>query len=126
MEFILDKAAKFVEKKDGDNNKQSSPSTQVYKLFSKGTNPVEVTIRLDLKESETARFYKEFWKLRQQHSLAMVYKEIKDDIISFLRLYRLAKAQHMSPEDVVKLLATVSKTDGLRSFQYKWSGSIMK
>ena len=56
----------------------------------------------------------------------MVYKEIKDDIISFLRLYRLAKAQHMGPEDVVKLLATVSKTDGLRRFQHKWSGSIMK
>lgn len=65
---ILNKAAKSVEKKDGDNNKQSSPSTQVYKLFSKGTSPVEVAIRLDLKESETARFYKEFWKLRQQHS----------------------------------------------------------
>jgi len=35
----------------------------------------------------------------------MVYEEIKDDIASFLKLYKLAKAKGMGVKQVVNLLA---------------------
>jgi hypothetical protein len=72
-----------------------SLSAQAYKLFSEGNTPLEVAITLNLKESEATKFSREYWELKQLHNLNMVYEEIKDDIGSFLRLYKLAKAKRM-------------------------------
>jgi hypothetical protein len=82
-----------------------SLSTQAYKLFSDRKTPLEVAIALNLRESEATRFYKEYWKLKQLHNLNMVYEEVKDDIVSFLKLYELAKAKGMGVKQVVNLLA---------------------
>jgi DNA-binding NarL/FixJ family response regulator len=47
------------EKEEEKEEKQSllSPSTQAYRLFSKGKAPIEVAIALNLSESETTKFY---------------------------------------------------------------------
>ena len=53
-----------------------SLSTQAYKLFSEGKTPLEVAIVLNLRQSEATEYYKEYWKLKQLHSLNMVYELI--------------------------------------------------
>ena len=65
-----------------------SQSTQAYKLFSEGKSPVQVAIALNLQEPEVAKFYVEYWRLVQYHSLSRIYEEIKDGIGYFVRLYR--------------------------------------
>ena len=46
-----------------------SLSTQAYKLFSQGKTPLGVAIELNLKERETTKYYSQYWKLIQLHSL---------------------------------------------------------
>jgi transposase len=82
----------------------SSPSTQAYRLFSKGKTPIDVAITLNLSEMETTKYYEEYLNLKQMHDLRMVYEEIGDDIVHFLKLYKLSKDSHMNPEHVVQLL----------------------
>ena len=69
-----------------------SLSTQAYKLFSQGKTPVEVAIKLDIRESEVTEYYREHWRLKGLHKLTLVYEEIKSDIKYFLELYGLSKA----------------------------------
>jgi transposase len=88
-----------------EQQQQLSLSTQAYKLFSKGKTPLEVTIELNLTESEATKFCREYWKLKQLHNLSMVYEEIKDDIASFLKLFKLAKAKGIGVRHVVDILA---------------------
>jgi transposase len=78
-----------------------SLSNQAYKLFSEGKTPLEVSIALILRESEATKFCREYWKLKQLHNLSMVYEEIKDDIASFLKLYKLGKAKGMGVQQIV-------------------------
>jgi uncharacterized protein YerC len=82
-----------------------SPSAQAYKLFSEGKTPLEVSIALNLRDSEATTFCREYWRLRQLHNLSTVYEEIKDDITSFLKLYKLANAKGMGVQQVVDILA---------------------
>jgi aminoglycoside phosphotransferase len=88
-----------------EEQQHSSLSTQVYKLFSDKKTPLEVSIELNLRESEATKFCREYWKLKQLHNLNMVYEEVKDDISSFLKLYKLAKAKGMGIQQVIDVLA---------------------
>jgi hypothetical protein len=81
-----------------------SHSTQAYKLFLEGKSPVQVAIALNLQEPQVAKFYVEYWRLVQYHSLSRIYEEIKDGIGYFVRLYRLAKVARMDVEQVIKVL----------------------
>ena len=90
----------------GSDNDQrdSSSSTQAYKLFSQAKTPVEVAIELDLNEKQVTKYYREYWKLKGLHNLTIVYEEIKDDIAYFVKLHRLSKAAGMIHDNVVNLL----------------------
>jgi hypothetical protein len=109
---ILNKASEDKESEQGKEQERQecakkvklALSTQAYKLFSDGKSPIEVAIALNVKESEATRFYKEYLKLNQMHDLSIVYEDLKGDITPFLKLYRSAKAAHMSEEHVVNLL----------------------
>ena len=81
-----------------------SQSTQAYKLFSEGKSPVQVAIALNIQEPEVAKFYVEYWKLVQLHSLSRIYEEIKDDIGYFVRLYILAKVARMGVNKFISFL----------------------
>src|SRR5215210_5336466 len=87
-----------------------SLSAQAYKLFSERKTPLEVAVALNLKESETTKFYKEYWKLKQLHNLNMVYEELRGDIEPFLKLYKLSKAAGMGAQHVINLLE-IANTD---------------
>ena len=94
---------------DAENNQEQeqepSLSTQAYKLFSEGKTPLEVAIALNVKESEATKFCREYWKLKRLYNLNMVYEEIKDDIASFLKLYKLAEAKCMEVQQIVDAMA---------------------
>jgi hypothetical protein len=103
MGSILNKAIE--EKKTSKEQAEKvSQSTQAYKLFSEGKSPVQVAIALNIREPEVARFYVEYWKLRQLYSLYKIYEEIKDDIGPFVNLYTLAKVARMDTPSVIRLL----------------------
>ena len=114
---ILKKASKEKEEREGqakaqynDNTDNSigkierSLSAKAYELFSLGKTPVEVAIELNLRESQVTKYYREYWKLKGLYKLYLVYEEIKEGIIYFLKLYGSSKAAKMSTDHVMKLL----------------------
>jgi hypothetical protein len=104
---IEEKSEGIKQQDDAEKNQEQrlSLSAQAYKLFSEGKTPIRVAIALNLRESEATKFYREYWKLKQLHNLNMVYEEIKDDIASFLKLYKLAKRKGIGVRHVVDILA---------------------
>jgi hypothetical protein len=80
---------------DDDNSKKThsnnEKATKAYKLFDEGNKPVEVAIQLGLSERQATRYYTEYWRLKRLCKLHSVYKESKDDLSAFLKLYRLVK-----------------------------------
>jgi predicted DNA-binding protein YlxM (UPF0122 family) len=84
--------------------------SKAYELFSKRKTPVEVAIALNLREPEVTNMYREYWKLKRLDKLDSAYKELGDDgMRNFLKLYRLAKKEGVSVEQVVKLLLLVDE-----------------
>jgi hypothetical protein len=100
---ILKKASGETEEKQ-DIKGSLSLSNKAYRLFSKGKTPIQVAITLNLSETETTKFYQEYWNLKQMYELRMVYEEIGADIVHFLALYRLSKDAHMNPRQTINLL----------------------
>ncbi len=118
---ILNKA---IEEKETSKEQADkiSKSTQAYKLFSEGKSPVQVAIALNIRETEVARFYVEYWKLRQLYSLYKIYEEIKDGIGPFVNLYTLAKVARMDTPSVIRVLEIAN--NDLQSVEYKCESSI--
>jgi transposase len=89
------------------NNQQrssSSSATKAYDLFLKGKTPLQVAIALNIRQSEAAKYYREYWKLKRLHKLYSAYKELGDEGIGdFLKLYTRAKKEGVSIKQVVKL-----------------------
>ena len=81
-----------------------SEAAQAYKLFSEGKSPIQVAVALNLREPEVAKFYVEYWKLRQLHSLNWVYEQVKENIGYFVSLYIAAKVARMDVQHVIRLL----------------------
>ena len=81
-----------------------SLSTRAYKLFSKGKEPLEVAIALNLGEVEVTRYYKEYLKLKQLHGLYLAYEELEGEIEPFFKLYELSKVEDMGTKQVINLL----------------------
>ena len=104
---------------DSDNTQPDmSFSTQAYKLFSQDKTPVEVAIKLNLRESEVTEYYMEYWKLTGLHKITLVYEEIKSDIKYFLELYGLSKDAGMTTKHVTNLLE-ISNND-LQSIEHRY------
>ena len=104
----------------GSDNDQrdSSSSTQAYKLFSQAKTPVEVAIELNLSEKQVTKYYKEYWKLKGLHKLTIIYEEIKDDITYFVKLHRLSKAAGMNADHVTNLLEIAN--NDLQSIEHRY------
>jgi hypothetical protein len=96
---ILKKAAKEKEKQHS-----ISVSSQAYAMFSEGKTPIQVAIKLNLREAEVIKFYTEFWNLNDLEALSKVYHELNDDIQYFLELYRQIKAANMNIQKIMTIL----------------------
>jgi hypothetical protein len=60
-------------------------------LFEHGKKPIDVAIELDISFSNVEELQEEFWALKELYDLAFVYLEIKNNLTSFLKLYKLLK-----------------------------------
>ena len=83
---------------------RTSISTQAYELFSEGRTALQVTIDLKIKAYEAIEHQKEYWNLQQLNTLHQVYDAIKDDIWSFVELYKLIKDAGTDQKQVKRLL----------------------
>jgi hypothetical protein len=83
-----------------------------YDLFFKGKLPVEVAIALNLREPEAIKLFIEYCKLKRLHKFYLAYKELGDEGIGyFVKLYKLAKKEGYSREQVVKILQLVDENN---------------
>jgi transposase len=97
-----------------NKQQQSSPSraTKAYELISQGKTPLQVSIALNIRQSEVTKYYKEYWILKRLHKLYSAYIELGDDGIGdFLKLHKLSKKEGISREEVVKLLQLADETN---------------
>lgn len=60
-------------------------------------------------EPDITELYKEYLKLKRLDRLNLVYEELGEDIVYFLKLYRLAKNQSLGVEEVSNLLTIANK-----------------
>jgi hypothetical protein len=78
--------------------------SQAYRLFSEGKPPLDVAIELNLKEREATKYYREYWKLSQLHSLDEIYADIGNDIIYIIKLHRRIRAAGMGVDQAINLI----------------------
>ncbi|HKG70677.1 MAG TPA: hypothetical protein VKA87_02205 [Nitrososphaeraceae archaeon] len=87
------------QQKDKHQQQQEEISSQAYKLFSEGKTPLQVAIALNIRQSEAAKYYREYWKLRGLDKLNTIHKETNGKIWIVLKLYKeLVKKRRMSIE----------------------------
>ena len=96
---ILQNAAKEKEREHS-----ISVSSQAYAMFSEGKTPIQVAIKLNLREAEVTKFYTEFWNLNDLGALSKVYHELNGNIQYFLELYRLTKKANMNIQNIMTTL----------------------
>src|SRR5215211_393566 len=116
---VLEKAEKEREKELGINTKESNNSStgsqnqtqkkistcsQAYHLFSEGKTPLDVAIKLNLKEPEATKYYRQYWKLKQLHTLNIIYEDIGDDIIHISKIHRKIRAAGMGVGQAIDLI----------------------
>lgn len=89
-----------------DNPEQEKDLTKVraYRLFVEGKSPMEVATKLNLSGSTVQQYYIQYWKLENMYELNEIYNEIKDNMGHFVELVRLAKKEHLTPEEVIGLI----------------------
>ena len=85
--------------KHKQQQQQEEISSQAYKLFSEGKTPLQVAIALNIRQSEAAKYYREYRKLRGLDKLNTIHKETNGKIWIVLKLYKeLVKKRRMSIE----------------------------
>jgi hypothetical protein len=75
---------------DVDLSSKSKPTQALY-LFEHGKKPIDVAIQLDIPYSEVEDLQQEYWALKNLYDLACMFIDIKNDLTSFVKLYRLSK-----------------------------------
>lgn len=90
--------------KEGTNKLTVSKETEALKLFHEGKAPIEAAIILDASSDETEDLYLGYLKLVHLHHLVLIYKELKYQLPSFLKLYRTLKFAGIKEEDVADLI----------------------
>jgi DNA-binding CsgD family transcriptional regulator len=84
-------------------------------LFSKGKTPVEVAIKLDISSEEAETFFIRYWRLKQQYDFELKYKEMKNQLPSFLQLYGVIKSASVTEKEVVILIRCAREIPQLRT-----------
>jgi hypothetical protein len=100
IDAILKKTWEEKESEEGQTQQRCLYINTSLQAISDSKSSIQVAIALNLNETEAAQYYKECWKLTQLDNLYQIYEEIKDDIGSFVKLYRLSKAAGMNTQYV--------------------------
>ena len=88
----------------------SRKKPRTMKLFSQGKSPIEVRIELNVSTEKVETFYKDYWKLIGLYQLRTYYDtEIKENLPSFLKLFKKVKKSGISEDDIVIALSNMNK-----------------
>lgn len=100
--------------KDSNNKPTLSKETEALKLFKKGRTAIEVAILLDASPDDAENWYMDYWRLMRQYHLALLYREIKMHLPSFIRLYRLFRSAGIT-EDSVNIINNSKQLPSIRN-----------
>ena len=88
--------------------KDKSEYAKAFKMFKDGLPLEDVAIELDIETPTVLCYYEDYLKLVNMGRLVNIYKEIKDDLPLFLRLYRRIKKERLNKPQLVQLLKNPS------------------
>jgi hypothetical protein len=100
--------------KDSNNEHTTSRETEALKLFQEGKEPVEVATILDISSDETENLYLGYLRLKNLHDFVLIYKELKYQLPSFIKLYRMLRIAGIREEDTVDLIKDTKQVPFLR------------
>jgi hypothetical protein len=98
---------------DSKQPEKDLPEVSAYKLFAEGKSPVQVTTKLNLPAARVELYYTQYWKLVNMHQLYAVYNELRHNIGYFLEVFRLAKKEHLTPEEIISLVNVANEIPDL-------------
>jgi AraC-like DNA-binding protein len=99
-----------------DNNKPTmTKETEVLKLFKKGKTPVEVAIISGISSDETEDLYLGYLRLKNLHHLVSIYKELKYNLPSFIRLFKHLRGAGIREEGAADLIRDAKQIPFLRN-----------
>lgn len=91
---------------DGENsiNSTISKETEALKLFEEGKTPVSVAIQLDISPEDAENRYMDYWRLKNQHRLFLLYQRLRHRIPSFIKLYDILTNAGITERDAVNFI----------------------
>ena len=101
--------------KDSNNQHSKSKETDALKLFHEGKTPVEVAIILDISSDETEDLYLGYLRLVNLHRLVLIYKELKYQLPSFVKLYRTMRIAGLTEEETINIIKDAKQIPLLRN-----------
>ena len=101
---ILDKVTGDNEDEEKQRLESKSEYAKAFKMFKDGLPLEDVAIELDIETPTVLCYYQDYLKLVNMGRLVNIYKEIKDDLPLFLRLYRRIKKERLSKPELDILL----------------------
>ena len=100
--------------KDSNNEHTTSRETEALKLFQEGKEPVEVATILDISSDETENFFLGYLRLKNLHDFVLIYKELKYQLPSFIKLYRMLRIAGIREEDTADMIKDTKQIPFLR------------
>ncbi|MGH9987271.1 MAG: hypothetical protein ACRD8W_25275 [Nitrososphaeraceae archaeon] len=101
---------------NGSNDKlTTSKETEALKLFQEGKKPIETAIILDISPDETEDLYLAYLRLVNLHNLVLIYKELKYQLPSLVKLYKILGCAGIAAEEAVKLFKDANQILFLRN-----------
>lgn len=100
--------------KNSDAKPTMSKETEALKLFERNKTAVEVAIILGINSDETEDLYLGYLRLKNLHNLVLIYKELKYQLPSFVRLFKLLRSAGIREEEAVDLIRDAKQIPFLR------------
>jgi DNA-binding Lrp family transcriptional regulator len=100
---------------DSNNKPIISKETEALKLFQEGKTLVETAIILNASSDETEDLYLGYLRLVHLHHLVLIYKELKYQLPSFVKLYRILRIRGIKEEDAADLIKDAKQIPSLRN-----------
>jgi hypothetical protein len=110
---ICDIINKYIENEEIQKNNLMDPAiseeTKAMQLFFEGKSPIEVRIELKVSTEKVEKFYQDYWRLIGLHQLRTYYEtEIKENLPSFLKLFKKVKEFAISDDEIVIALRNMN------------------
>jgi hypothetical protein len=100
---------------DSNNKPIMSKETEALKLFQEGKSLVEIAVILNASWDETEDLYLGYLRLKNLHDFVLIYKELKYQLPSFFKLYKILRSTGIKEEDAADLIKNAKQIPSLRN-----------